>query len=450
MNIEREGRNALVKNESIVFSYEVMEDPRDFSNTRKDEDSLDWGGKEYFIGNWKVFPYGDMDDIPEVIRQAVQRDSDAPGVLTKKSEMLWGKGPKIYEELIEEGDLIRKWTEDKDIQSWLDSWDYEDYLLKATIDVNHIKGHFTKFHLSKGGRIGSPKIRKLEHLNPNKCRGAAPKESKAKVPTHFMETDYALGSLNEFLSSKVYLKYNPFDPFTARTTIMYSNTYSFCSDFYTMPDLYGALEWLKRSTAIPLILKNLALNSISAKYHVQSPQKFWSDKRKTMKEECDEKNETYDEQMLLDYEDSLMKMMAKVLANEKNVGKFWHTKRSLEVDGTNLLEHGWTIEPIKDNMMAFIKAHILISDHSSQKVNASIGVHSSIGNNGKEGKVDGGGEQYYALSNFLQTGVDVPESIIMKPINSALKANFPKTKKRIGFYHQPYRRLSEITPKERP
>ena len=238
-------------------------------------------------------------------------------------------------------------------------------------------------------------------------------------------------------------------PFKNRVSILYSNMYSFCMDYYTVPDIYGALEWLRRSNAIPIILKALSKKSINLKYHIISPQAFWNQEEKRIQERCTAKGEIYKDSMLKEYEERLLKQVAKVLSGETNVGKFWHTKKILEIDGTNLLEHGWEIKVIDDNTKDFIMGQISISNHSSQKVNSSIGVHSAIANTGEKGKVDSGGEQHYAFKNYLEIGIDIPESIVCKAINYAIKVNFPEKDLKIGFYHTVPKKLEEITPKAR-
>jgi hypothetical protein len=71
---------------------------------------------------------------------------------------------------------------------------------------------------------------------------------------------------------KVYPLFDFSNPFANPNSVLYSNMYSFCTDYYTVPDLYGSLEWLNRSTSVPLIFKALSKNSINLKYHIVSPQ----------------------------------------------------------------------------------------------------------------------------------------------------------------------------------
>jgi len=450
MNIDYIGRNALVEAENTAFTYEVTDNPRDFATART-EDSLTWLQQDYFIGDFRIHPYGDNNDLPSIIREVVQNNSDAPGIMKKKTQLLWGKGPKLYTEEFENNELVRKWVDDATVQEWLDSWDYEDYIIKNSVDFSHIEGTFTKFRLNKGARIGKKSIiSMLEHMNMEKTRLASKRSKVITDPTHAVVTDFKFTNINALSDMKVYKLFDRLQPFAYPNTVYYSNMYSFAADYYTVPDVYGSLEWLRRSTAIPVILKALGKNSINIKYHVISPQKFWDNKEAKLKDNATQRGVTYNDSMLQTYKQTLLEGIAKVLSGEQNTGKFWHTTKSFEVDGTNLIEHGWEIKAIDQNVKDFIKSQIEISNHASLKVSTSIGVHSALGNVGEKGKADSGSEQLYALQNYLQTGIDIPEMIVMKPINMALKINWPDKNLKLGFYHVNAKREQDVTPSQRP
>jgi len=439
MSIERYGDNALVESEGVVFSFEVSENPRDFDKTRKAraEDSLLWSNSptDHHIGDWRIHPYGDNNDLPLIIKQTVQNNSIVPGILTKKTGMLWGKGPKLYKEAFDDKyNLYRQWTEDDEIQEWLDRWDAESYLTKCCTDYNHIEGVFTKFYQARGGRVGKNKIAKLEHVGPDKARLASYLNSKDVTPTHVIVNDWFLTHLDSLTDFKVYPIFNLQDPFAFRNSIYYSNKYSFCADYYTVPDIYGSLEWIRRSTAVPLILKALSKNSINVKYHITSPREFWNKKKAVLMENCTRLKQVYTEDMLVTYQNAFLNNVAKVLSGDSNAGKFWHTVDDVMVEGNSLKEVGWTIKAIDQNIKTFAETQIKIGERADRATGAGVGVHSALGGTGKDGHSDSGSEQLYALQNYLQTGIDIAEMIVTKAINYAIKVNFPTKKLKIGFY----------------
>ena len=451
MNIEYFGKDAIVTAEQTAFTFQVSENPRDFYSFRTTEETLDWGDKDYHIAGWRIYPYGDDNNLPKEIQRVVQNSSDAPGMLKRKFQLLWGKGPKLYKERIEERELIKEWQDDKDVQQWLNSWDYEEYLMRCAIDYINIEGAFSKVYPYKGSRVDkNHAISKLEHVSMDKARLASSFSNENRKATHAAITDFSFETLNSLMDLKVYPLFDVKNPFKHKTSIYYANLYSFCSDYYTVPDIYGALEWLRRSNAIPLILKAISKNSINASYQVISPQIYWDGIETKLKKNCEERNVTYTDSMLKNYELDILKGISKVLSSEENAGKFWHTKKILEIDGTNLIEHGWEIKLIPNNLKDFVKAQETISNHSSQKISTSIGLHSAIGGSGADTKVNSGGEQHYAVQNYLLTQNDVPDAIVTKMINLALKINFPEKDLKIGFYHIGSKKLQEVTPSDRP
>ena len=446
MNIDFEGRNALVDTGDVAFTFESAENPREFDKYRKPEENLDWTNQEYQIGNYRVFPYGYNNDLPKTIKDVVQNNSIAPGILKKKVQLLWGKGPQLYTEEIKDNKLQRTWIQDPRVQAWLESWDYLDYITKCIVDFTNIEGTFTKFHSAKGIRVNRPSIAKLEHLSAEYSRLGNSKSDlsyKAKV---CIITDWNFKRVADVSDYDVYGLFDFQNPFKYRTSVLYSNMYSFCSDYYTVPDLYGSLEWIRRSSAIPLILKALSKNSINLKYHVISPAQFWEKKAKELK---DKHGDKYEAKMLLNYKKNYLRQIAKVLSGAENTGKFWHSVKYLTIDGHKLIEEGWEIKEIKQNIKDFVSSQISISDQANRMVAAGVGMHPALGGAGESGRADSGSEQLYALKNYLLTGIDIPESIVMKAINYALKINFPKKKLKLGFYHLPPEKEEDVTSSKR-
>lgn len=449
MNIEYIGRDAIVETSSVAFTYQVSETPRDFHKHNVQKNDLDWNDRCNFIGDYIVYPYGANNDLPDMIKQVVQTNYIAPGILKKKTQLIWGLGPQLYTEKIENRVLVRDWVEDSEVADWLHSWNYEDYLIKACTDFQHIEGVFSKYELSKGVRIGKPSIARINHIYPDRIRLATARDNRSKLATHAITTDWSFNSINAITEYKVYPLFDFGNPFADANSVLYSNMYSFCTDYYTVPDLYGSLEWLNRSTAVPLIFKALSKNSINLKYHIVSPQAFWDIKQEEIEKNCTARGVLYKSSMLLDFQKQFLDKISVVLSGDENTGKYLHTTKSFTVDGTNLIEHGWEIKVIDQNIKDFVAAQISISERADHALAAGLNLHSALGNISESGKSDSGSEQIYALKTFLQTGIDIPEMIIMKAINYALKVNFPTKKLKLGFYHVVPEKEQNIEPKKR-
>ncbi len=448
MSIEFIGRDAIVQTPQVAFTYQVAENPRDFDKLRGHSQSLDWDRADDYYGDYLVFRYGSDNDLPSLIREVIQNNYIAPGLLNRKTELLWGSGPKLYKEEYADGKPTRVWGEDAKIQKWLNTWDYENYLLEASTDYQHVQAVSTRFELNKGYRIGKPSVNELHVVHPDKGRLAALKAADKKKPTHFIVTDWRLSHVTD-MDAKIYPLFDFKTPFANANAILHSSKYTFCTDYYTVPEIYGSLEWLNRSTAVPLIFKALSKNSINLKYHIISPQKFWNIKEQQIKDNCLIKKITYTDDMLVTYQTEFLNKISAVLSGEDNTGKYLHTSKILEVDGTNLMEHGWEVKVIDQNIKDFVDAQIKISQRADRAVASGISLHSALGNMSETGKVDSGSEQVYALISYLNTGIDIQEMIITKAINYALKANFPEANMKIGFYHNVPEKQQEVSPSNR-
>lgn len=448
--IEHIGLDAIVSTGDIAFTFKVAENPRDFEETRLKKNTLDWDSNANFMGDYYILPYGSNNDLPDIIKNTVKNNYIAPGLLNRKTELLWGLGPRLYREKLEGNKIIREWIDYPEIQKWLESFDYEALLLSSCEDYQHIQGTFTKFSLNKGSRISSPKITKLHHIQPNKARKAIKKLAKDSKPTHCIVTDWSLKGLSSLTEAKVYPLFDVLEPFKYPNSIMYSNKYSFCTDYYTIPDIYGSLEWLNRSTAVPLIFKALSMNGINAKYHITSPTAFWEKKREEIRSACALKKQAYKEEMLENYKVDFLNKLTESLASDENTGKFFHTEELIRVEGgTNVVKHGFTIKPIDQNVKDFVEAQIKISQRADTAVASGISISSSLGNMSEGSKVNSGSEQYYSLIGYLNTGVDIPEMIICKPINMAIKVNWPNENIKLGFFHNIPERQEDISPSKR-
>jgi len=90
-----------------------------------------------------------------------------------------------------------------------------------------------------------------------------------------------------------------------------------------------------------------------------------------------------------------------------------------------------------------------IAREASFQNSATVGLHPSLSNLSKDGNLPSGSEQLYAFKLFLMTAIDIPEGIICKDINIAIKANFPDTDLRIGFYHDAVLTEQATNPNDR-
>ena len=108
-------------------------------------DSRDWDAMPAAFGGVNVIPWGTDNDLPLKIRDLLETNNIGPGLLARKLGLLYGQGPLLYKTVMTEEGPERRWVEDKEIQSWLDSWDYRRYIRNALTQFIHTNSHFTKY-----------------------------------------------------------------------------------------------------------------------------------------------------------------------------------------------------------------------------------------------------------------------------------------------------------------
>ena len=436
--------DALVGNEQCGFSFEVVDDNVRSKAAQRPWSPLDAFNNRGFVSSfngWNVFPYGENNDLPMRIRNTVYANSIVPGIINKKTGMHWSIGPKLYEETYENGMLTRQFKDDPEVQAWLDTWDYEKYILKCTIDYSHIESFYTKIPLKRSWKLGEDsKVHSLIHIAPNKPMVVG----KSRTPTHIL-----LEKPDTFYEYEAFPLFDKYNPGKIGVSVLYSNLPSFCSDFHTIPQILGSIPWIETSTNVPKFLNALMNNSINIKYHVTSPQEYWIAKRKEIQDSCDITAKPYSESMLKTFKRAMLKKIEKVLSGLDNVGKFWHTEMVLKIEGANMTELGWKIVPIDQKMKDTVDSQIAIAKMADQSAATGVGVNSTLGNISESGATAGGSDRYYALNDYMQTGVDIPEMVIMEPMNAALKINFPSKKLKMGFYRETAARQEQLNKNDR-
>jgi hypothetical protein len=447
MRFKKLGNSAVISDGDKAYSFEIMEDPREFSEQREKISTLDWQMVHGQLGAFRLFPYGAEDNLPTIIRDTVKSNNEAPGMLKKKAQLMWGQGPMLYKRDLVDGHPKTIWVKDREIQRWLDSWDCTDYLMKAAVDTMHMECHFTMYVPGRVS-ISKPWINRLEHCPIDRTRLAYMAGSDDIVPTHAVTSSRPFGA-----NYQSRLKWKPYPIFdfnnvTAQRTLEYSSLYSFCQDIYTVPDIFGTLGWLMRSNEIPKLFKYMSQNSLSAKYHVQSPARYWNEKEKMLKERYKLIGQPYDHSILEEYKEEVLLSLTRVLSGIQNTGKFWHSEIFHDQEGMNLIEYGWKIEPIKQNIKEFVEAQIKISERAAYAISTGLNMNASLSNVDSNNRANSGSTLIYAINNHLST-VDMDEIITTKAVNKAIKVNFPGSDIRVGFYHATQLREEQVSPENR-
>lgn len=396
------------------------------------------------IGDFDIVPHGEQNNLPDELRQLLDENNLTPEILNKQAQLLWGQGPALYRDLFENGERRRSWETDPEIESWLRSWDFEDYLLKATVEFRHMNGHFTKYYRNRAPRVGGKgRIEMLEHISCVRARLEWPDANR--IVRNIVVGDFDQPWKYGLIRFPVYDQVNPFNQPVA---MRYSNLYSFALEGdYSRAPFNGSIGWIRLASSVAKLLSNFNANSAAIKYHIKIPAVYWMNAEQELQDKCTSDGTVYKISMLGDFKKKKLQEFADILRGVENVGKFVTTEKIFDDIGNAYVD--WTIEVLDQKVKDYIDAQVNIVKQASLEVTSGIGLHPALSNISFDGNLPSGSEQLYAFKLYLLTGVAIPESIVCRDINNAISANFPGKGLRIGFYHDVIITESATAPADR-
>lgn len=285
-------------------------------------DSKNWDGDPTNVAGVRVVPWGPDNNMPNAIRNLLEKNNLGPGILDRKTGLLYGQGPLLYRLNIVDNERVQEWLVDDEIQEWLDSWDYRKYIRDVLVEYTHMNGQFTKYYMGKGVRIGRPWVNRLECLHSGECRLVWPENDSRRLED---VTAYLTGDFDSY-RSRSFLKYPAFDkwqPSKYETAIKYHCMRSFGRNMYAISCFYGSVPWLENANNLPEIIRHLNENMIAAAYVVHSPQEYWTQKEQQIREMNQEWTDAQVYKEIERLRDEVTKTIANVMAGQKNAGKFF-------------------------------------------------------------------------------------------------------------------------------
>lgn len=394
----------------------------------------------------KVVPFGSDNNLPANIRNLLEKNNLGPGILDRKTGLEYGQGPFLYQLKFENNEIIRQWVEDQEVQSWLDTWNYKEYVRNAILEFNYMRGIFVKYVTGRGRRIGKNWISRLECEHSNDCRLEWPANDGNRLED---VKGIIIGDF-ENQRRRVMRRYNIYDPTNpsgSAVAMRYHSFRSFSRYFYAISSFFGSIPWVRRANDIPDIIQYLTDNMIAAAYHVHQPAQYWDQKKDLIEAIHTDWDEVKVQAELNKLRDDLTETIAKVLAGKRNVGKFLETIDFVDQEG-NKCE--WKVEPIEMNIDKYIDAQTKISRIADSSTTSGFGLNPALSNIIIDGKGDSGSQMLYALKIFYAADSQICEDIVFEPIHEALRINFPGKKISMGLYRQIVNKEDNISAKDRP
>ena len=93
--------------------------------------SSNWDGDPVTIAGVRVVPWGIDNNLPKTVRDILEKNNLGPGILDRKTGLMYGQGPMLYRVNVVNNERVQEWLIDNEIQEWLDTWDYRSYIRNA-------------------------------------------------------------------------------------------------------------------------------------------------------------------------------------------------------------------------------------------------------------------------------------------------------------------------------
>lgn len=404
-----------------------------------------WDKDPVYVGGVPTVPWGPDDQMPRMIRDLLEKNNIGTGILNRKMGLIYGQGVFLYRYVIEDNEVQQEWTQDKDVDKWLRTWDYRRYVRECLQSYVHMSSHFTKYQCAKSVRIGKPWIHSLQCLPTADCRFIWP--DVHKTPTLDEISEILTGDMERWRQLYRFPVFDRWHPTDHEASIRYHSLRSFGRNLYAISSFHGAIPWMQDANDIAEIVRALNDNVIAAAYIVHEPEEYWRRKREAIIEDDPNLSPQMIEKKLDEKRDFVVRQIADVMAGKGNAGKFFSC-----VDFTDDMGHvqSWKIEPIELNLDKYIAAQKDIAKMADSATTSAMGLSPALANIIIDGKSDSGSQMLYALKTFYGADTRIPEEIVLEGLNDALHINFPEKQDLwLGFYHKTVQKEDNVSAEDR-
>ncbi len=420
----------LPKSNAVIYS---AADPREqtesgtlqFTDLKYLEDSR--RDNYLLFGNERILPNGFDNNFPINYKNLLDQVYIGHGIKRSLINLLLSGGVGLYKEKKEGNNVVKDWqllSKHPEIEDWLNSWGFfTNYLPEAATDMIYVENNTVMFSRNKGARIGyPPKIASMKLINAEESR--LEYADFNQTHKHIYQSDWTFGNLKE----QHIIKYPVFDitkPFAKPYSAMFVKMPTFASQAYGRPTDIGATEMLKLLAILPQFHRaNLTEKPIrwlikinSAYYDEILKAKGWT---KTDKD-------------FLDWKEDFKKSIDTFLyaAKGDKVQTRFFTEFSKGVTGQ--LEDKIQIEQLDDKTKELSETGLALMDSVTIGYVSANSIHPQLANIHLKNHALSGSNLKEAYDMHIQTATPTMRNLLLWPVNTAMKVNWPSSGLKLGF-----------------
>lgn len=433
------------------------------------------------INGYNIYARGINNMQCEEIEYDIKRNRLLPTLITKKVNMLYGRGVRGYRDRTgTDNKIVREWHDEPSVFSHLESWTkndielpYQDFAMSLIKRYYTFGDFFVKNRISQGNVVGLMPVAGMELIENKYCRLAARKgfDTYREVPTYKDFEHVLFGNWHNGVSNfRVYPRFNVADVRNYKSAAIAHYRQDSVGEFYGRNETFeGTKTLLRLSNDLPEYLTSFLSNSLSAKVHLIIPEAWIASKRKQIQTLCAENKKRkedakplftfsgkrieigteYSESYLIEYIDYEIKQATKFLTGKKNQGK---TFASYSFRTASKDEERWRFETLDLKYSEYISSLISVDKRADEVLLSAFGLDASISAISQPGVISKSGADSYYNYIIYMLSLQPDEQVCMKPFNDYLIANFPKlynTGYRLGCYREMPSRQEEVSVNDR-
>lgn len=378
---------------------------RVFGVTRLPKEVIERNTDKFSVGKDEFVNWGSSNNYPSDAESIIGRTGVLSTGLGFKARATLGQGvvPLDTDGYDDNGEVILKPCQDKEVQSFFRSWQCINYMSSAFRDLFKFGNCFPVFYFNQKG----DKIVRLSIINARHCRLSADKKSLLV----YNDFDKSLPDKKNCTIIPMLDEGDPFLDLETRKSsgklkggpVAYPRikNYFSNSDYYALPDWDSAMKsgWIEIANKIPKFLLKSYANAMTLMWHVKVPRTYW--------EKHFPKNDYKTTKERTDAIEKFMKSMEDSLCGEENESKAFFSTYGLGASGK---DEGWEIERLENEIDA--KERLSTSAAANSEILFSLMINPSVFGAGMPGG---------AYAGNAGSGSDIRESYLVSVVTTHIE-----------------------------
>ena len=413
------GSQALYSSTAPVSLYNPRESvsihPASFASYFSQEP---FEGEYLQIGSYRIVPNGPDNLFPLNFKHLIDSNDKLHSMLRQKIDLMMTGGYYLYLEQMQGGKVVQQEILDNEIEDWLESFGFFNYLLEQVVDFTYIENNASLMVCNKARRFSSMqsqvKISALQYLPAEDMRMGWSDLLSHRTPQHYYRGNWLYPT-----TIVQYPAYDRSSPFRFNSSVFFVKMPTFGSKHYGRPPFIGISSYLELKALI-LAWQKDNLKNTQFKWHVESSFDFWETVARHRGWEMNGPE-------ILKYEQEILQQIDTFLRSEtaENAQKRFHTKFGTTQFGSDKVS-GWKITALEDNTLKNSEAYIKAGEQIDASIIASVHLDPSLSNIQQQGKLSSGLDKLIAFNIHQLTATPLPRRLILSPVNEAIRVNFWK------------------------